>query len=461
MRWFLGICLLLLAALFLESGLLAYAMYVLLGVLVVSRFLARNCLTNLTARRSMRLVERDRPISAGVPIDPPGGTIEAEIGQRITVQLTVKNNGWMAVPWVLLEDLLPRHSLDRRFPQLKVKGKRLQISMVRGGSETVLKYTLECLQRGYFQIGPLVLESGDLFGLHRRHQVRTDPRFLLVYPRLVELVGYDLTSRRPIGEVRMTHRLYEDPTRIAGVRTYEAGDPLNRIHWRATARTGQLHSKIYEPSTLIGATILLDLHVDGYHSRGEPFRSELAVTTACSLANAVYVLGQQIGLVTNGRDAADRLQTQPWQTDQQTRQNARTTAAMKDSNERLQPLRVETRRTAEQLQRIRELLARVELTDGFTLAQLIFESTGRLPRDATVVAVLPHVPIESAVSLGNLRRQGYAVTVVLVMLDEKAMEEAQHRLLAEGLRDVRPLANEATLPDLCNQQLTYTEYALL
>ena len=146
-------------------------------------------------------------------------------------------------------------------------------------------YQLECRGRGYFQIGPLVLETGDLFGLHRRYQVGTSPHFVLVYPEVVALEGYDIASRRPIGEVRMMHRLFEDPTRIAGVRAYEAGDPLNRVHWRATARTGKLHSKIYEPSSITGATIVMEFNQAAFDPRHEPVRSELAVTAAASLAN--------------------------------------------------------------------------------------------------------------------------------------------------------------------------------
>ena len=57
-------------------------------------------------------------------------------------------------------------------------------------------------------------------------------------------------------------------------------DPENRLHWRATARTGELHSKVYEPTSLAGATVLLDFHQDGYPRRNEPHRSELAITTA-------------------------------------------------------------------------------------------------------------------------------------------------------------------------------------
>ncbi len=454
MKWFLGVALMLLAALLLESGLLAYATYVLFGLLVVSRWLARNWIGGLSATRVCRTVNADTLKM----LDAPGGEgrpigFVADIGDRVAVRLTVRNAGRLPVPWVLLEDLLPRQALDKRFPRLKVKGKRLQIRMVRAGGEVEVRYQLECLARGYYQVGPLVLENGDLFGLHRRYRVATEPTFLLVYPRIVPLLGYDIASRRPIGDVRLTHRLYEDPTRIAGVRPYEAGDPLNRVHWRATARTGTLHSKIQEPSTLAGATVLLDFHTAGYHERGEPFRSELAVTTAVSLANGVWEMGQQIGLVTNGRDAADRIRVEGWHNqDPRTRQAART-ASMSEESQRLQPLVVPTRRGAEQLQRIREVLARVELTDGLPFAQLVVETAPRLPRDATVLAVLPDVPVETAISLGNLRRRGLAVAVVLIIVDEAPLELAYARLIAEGIRDIRHLQNEAELPDLCRRQV--------
>jgi uncharacterized protein (DUF58 family) len=434
MKWFVGVLLLLMAALLLESSLLAYVTYVLLGLLLLSRWFARSWIGSLSATRSCNRVT-------------------AEIGERVPVQLTVSNGGAMPIPWMLAEDLLPRHSLDTRFPRLKIKGKRLQIAMLRAGGQLEMKYQVECLMRGYFQIGPLTLESGDLFGLHRRFRVLTEPTFLLVYPRIVPLLGYDVASRRPIGDVRLSHRLYEDPTRIAGVRPYEAGDPLNRVHWRATARTGALHSKIHEPSTLSGATVLLDFHKAGYHQRGEPSRSELAVTTAVSLANAVYEMGQQIGLATNGRDAADRIKTEGWEHDPRTRAAARATAAMSEESERLRPLVVETRRGVEQLHHIRETLARVELTDGLTFAELITETLGRLPRDATILAVLPDVSVETAISLGNLRRAGLAVTVVLILLDDEPLERSYGRLVAEGIRDIRHLKDEAELPELCRRQV--------
>jgi uncharacterized protein (DUF58 family) len=433
MKWFLGASLLLLAALFLESGLLAYAMYVLLGLLVLSRLLARNWIQHVSAARVC-----DR--------------IAAEVGDSVAVEIQVNNSGWLPVPWLLLEDLLPAKALQESRQRLRVKKKRMKIAMLPSWGSTTLNYQIDFRMRGYYQLGPLVLESGDLFGLHRRYRVGTAPHFVLVYPKVVPLEGYELATRRPIGEVRLTHRLFEDPTRIAGVRQYELGDPLSRVHWRATARTGLLHSKVYEPSTIVGVSLLLDFHQAGYHQRGEPVRSELAVTTVASLAHAVYELGQQVGLVTNGRDAADRIRQEGWAHDYRTREEARKSASMREESDRLQPLIVETRRGPEQIQRILETLARVELTDGLTLTQLIEETTSRLPRDATVVAVVAEVSTKTALALGNLKRRGLAVTAILIMFDDNALAKASGRLLAEGI-DVRHVRDEATLAVVCQRQV--------
>jgi uncharacterized protein (DUF58 family) len=335
---------------------------------------------------------------------------------------------------------------------MAVSGKRLLLCRLARKSHKMLNYRVEFLMRGYYQIGPAILESGDVFGLHRRYAVSAPPHFVLVFPRLVPLEGYQLAARRPIGEVRLVHRLYEDPTRIEGVRHYLPGDPLNRVHWRATARTAILHSKVYEPSVIVGATILLDLHGDAYPARNEPLRSELAITTAASLANAVYQLGQQIGLITNGRDAADRIHKEGWDREYPTRTAARDEAAMSEASHRLAPLVVDTRRGPEQLLRILETLARVELTDGLEFPDLVVETDHRLPRDATVVAVLPQVSAQAALALGGLRRRGFAVTAVVVCFDPDVLTEYLGRLLAEGV-EARVVSDEASLAAVCRQQM--------
>lgn len=431
MIWYAGAILILLFALLFKLSLLAYAMYALLGVLLVSRWLTRSWAASLSAKRTV-------------------DKLAAEVGQTVSVELTIENAGKLPIAWVLLEDLLPRAAIMYDPPNLAVTGRRIDLTMMKPRGIKTLLYQLTCNRRGYYQIGPLVLETGDLFGLHRRYRVATEPQFLMVLPKVMPLAGYEVVSKRPIGEVRMTYRLFEDPTRIAGVRAYERGDPLNRVSWKATARTGQLHSKVYEPSTVVGATILLDFHKASHAKGGEPYRSELAITAAASIANAVYLMGQQIGLVTNGRDAADRIRTEGWAGDVRTRAAAKASVGMKEKSDRLEPLIVQTRRGPEQLMQILETLARVELTDGLTLPQLIVESTSRMPRDASVIVILPKVTMETAIALGELRRQGYAITAVINTYEEDDFAHASGPLLAAGI-PTRHLKDEQAVVEVCRQ----------
>ncbi len=433
MRWFLGAILLLAIGIAFQLGLLVYAMYVLLGVMLVSRYLAREWIENITAVREC-------------------SRLTAQIGEKVAVIVNIHNRGKLPVAWLLVEDAVPRDALLQRPPRISLDGRRVNILQLAAGGQKSLLYQVTFLGRGYYQLGPLLVESGDLFGLHRRYRVETKPHFVLVFPRVIPLAGYDLASRRPIGEVRLTHRLFEDPTRISGVREYQPGDALNRVHWRATARMGALHCKMYEPSCIAGSTLLLDFHSAGYPARSEPHRSDLAVTAAASLANAVYQMGQQIGFITNGRDAADRILQEGYRHEFRTRALALDTVKMQDRSDRLRPVVVPTRRGAEQLMRILEALARVELTDGLTFPQLVVEATNRLPRDATVVALLPNVPPETAIALGNLRRRGYAVTALVVMYDDENVLECLGRLIAEGV-DVRRIDTEEAIAGVCSQQM--------
>lgn len=431
MIWPAAIVLILILAIIFRLGLLMYAMYALLGILVASRYLTYRWAAALSASRECN-------------------TLIAEEGDEVAVIITIENTGNLPIPWVMVEDLLPREALMYDPPRLGVAGQRMKLTHLWPRGQKSLRYQLRCNRRGYFQLGPLVLETGDLFGLHRRFRVLTEPHFLMVMPRVIPLSGYAISSKRPIGEVRMTYRLYEDPTRISGVRSYQEGDALNRIHWRATARTGSLHSKIYEPSTVAGATILMDFHRDSHEQRHEPRRSELAITAAASIANAVSLMNQQVGLITNGRDAADRIRTEGWASDWRTRQDATVAASVRATSDRLRPVVIGTRRGGNQLLQILEMLARLELTDGLTLPQTILETSSRMPRDATVIAILPKVTPEIAIALGMLRRRGLAVIAIINVFEPQEYADAAGPLIAEQI-ETRHLQSEESVVEICAQ----------
>jgi hypothetical protein len=126
--------------------------------------------------------------------------------------------------------------------------------------------------------------------------------------------------------------------------------------------------------------------------------------------------------------------------------------ATRERDDRLRPVIVPAGRGGDTFSSIREVLARVELTDGLTFDQLLIEAEPRLPRDATVVAILANVTAETALTLGHLKRQGFAVNVVLVAYDEVERIDWAGPLLAQGIA-VRSLSDEQELYGFCELQL--------
>jgi hypothetical protein len=256
----------------------------------------------------------------------------------------------------------------------------------------------------------------------------------------------------------VAHRLFEDPTRIAGIRPFQQGDSLNRIHWRATARTGQLHSRVFESSRVAGATFLLDFHEESYRGEGAIPSAELAVTTVASLANAVYMMGEQIGFISNGRDAADRIREEGWRADFITRSDAQQRAAEPLKSDRLRPVVVDSGKGVEKFSQILETLARLEHTDGLAFSDMIHEAASRMRRDSTVVPVLRHVTPAMAASLGDLVRRGFIVTAIIVSFDAATLPdwaqppEWAEMLLAQRV-DFRMVNTEESVSELCAEAI--------
>src|SRR5439155_17681170 len=150
MIWLLVIVFLIGLALALQAGLVAFAGYVLLGVYLLSRYLARRWAEDLAAERKCDSSPRD-------------------IGETTEVVVTLRNTGGLPILWVLVEDLIPEQAL-RKPARITVKGKRVHVANLRPRQTKPVKYKLTFEMRGYYPIGPTMLETGDVFGLHRRHR---------------------------------------------------------------------------------------------------------------------------------------------------------------------------------------------------------------------------------------------------------------------------------------------------
>ena len=432
MKWFVFALIAIVVALVLNLPVLAFAVVVGLSVFSVTGWLTNRWTSQITGHRKW-------------------SHETAEVGQLVTATVEVRNAGTLPIAWMLVEDLVPADQPKSVRQRIVLHGSRLKVARLRPGQTTQLIYQIECLYRGFYQLGPIVVETGDYYGLQRSYRVLGQPNYLLVHPKVIRIENYDIQSRRPIGEVVMTHRLFEDPTRISGVRQYQDGDPLTRIHWRATARTGQLQSKQFQPSSMSGATIVLDFHDPTYDPKHEPYRSELGITAAASIANALHEMNQQFGFISNGLDAAERIRTEGWIGDARTRTAAVQHVVAQGKLDRMQPVVVPTRKSADQIRQVLELLARLELNQGLTLAQLIWETSERMPSDASLIVLLAQPTLEAAIALGTLRRQGRAITAIINSHDHEHYVKASSILLGEGIES-HMLTDDQSIATICRSQ---------
>ncbi|WP_273833004.1 DUF58 domain-containing protein [Guptibacillus sedimenti] len=153
-----------------------------------------------------------------------------------------------------------------------------------------ISFSIHAYERGATRIRNLQFIIKDLFGLGRRLSSfqgfsQTE---ILIYPELREVQGVEQLSTYEMGSHAYEHSLYENLCAPAGAREYANSDPFNRIHWKATARTSELKTKVYERSIEMRWVFILDLSVKRKNSPGqvsnniEAYISQLAFL--CSVA---------------------------------------------------------------------------------------------------------------------------------------------------------------------------------
>src|SRR5690625_3589621 len=99
---------------------------------------------------------------------------------------------------------------------------------------------LVCTKRGFYHFENVDLSTGDVFGFGESSKNVQSPAEIIVYPSLISMDDIPLPTHSWLGDVVVRRWIIEDPFLTAGVRDYSAGDPLNSINWKATARTNHL-----------------------------------------------------------------------------------------------------------------------------------------------------------------------------------------------------------------------------
>jgi len=226
-------------------------------------------------------------------------------GEHIELTLRLINRKLLPLPWIQLNDEIPISF----YPDVPLSpGNRPGFGFL-SKSAAMLWYTkaswkerLCCRKRGYYQLGPIRLTSGDIFGFYPRSVTEPIMDHVVVYPKIFHITHLNIPSLYPIGETTAERRIFEDPIRVSGIRDYTPHDSLRHIHWKATARRQELQVKVFEPTTTSKGAIFLAL--DSFIAENEneinsEEEFEMSISIAASLASHLIEHHSSVGLFVN------------------------------------------------------------------------------------------------------------------------------------------------------------------
>jgi uncharacterized protein (DUF58 family) len=219
--------------------------------------------TVVSARRARYRLSCTRIVSP--PRVPAGSTAQ--------VTLRLHNVSKLPTGLMLAEDAIP-YALGTR--------PRYVLDNIERNGSRELSYALRSDLRGRFEIGPLQLRIADSFGLVEITRSFSGRTALVVTPRVYPLAR-TMISRAWAGEGDGRSRL----TATAGEddvipRPYRNGDDVRRVHWRSTARYGELMVRREEQRWRNRATVLLDSRGSAHMGSGPSSSFEMAVSAAAS-----------------------------------------------------------------------------------------------------------------------------------------------------------------------------------
>lgn len=265
-----------------KSILLAMAGVVVVLTALVLWITQRECLTGVRYRRQL-------------------AQHRANFGEEVALDVELVNDKLLPLTWLHVEDLMPMALTIRGGTVVSTRSERtreLQQVLPMLPFQRIRRHlVVVCDRRGVHGFGPAHLRSGDPIGYRQRHGSVQSTEEILVYPKVFRLETAGIASRVPLGDFRSRRRFLGDPSRVAGVREYRAGDPLRHIDWRATARSTSLLVREFEPTTALRVATFVDFSVPQQRwDAPDPPELEFTVAVGASIISDLAARRVPVGL---------------------------------------------------------------------------------------------------------------------------------------------------------------------
>jgi uncharacterized protein (DUF58 family) len=217
-----------------------------------------------------------------------GGRVAA--GRESTVTLRLENISRLPTGLLLIED---------RVPYVLGSRPRFVLDRVEPRGRREVAYTVRSDVRGRYELGPLSIRLTDPFGMCELQRAFTARDTLVVTPQVNPLPTVQLAGEWAGSGESRARAIATAGDDDAGTREYRQGDDLRRVHWRSTARLGQLMVRREEQPWQSRCTVLLDTRTRAHRGEGPASSFEWAVSAAASIGVHLVRHGYHVRLLTD------------------------------------------------------------------------------------------------------------------------------------------------------------------
>lgn len=176
----------------------------------------------------------------------------------------------------------------------------LEVFSLRPYEQTSRSLRVVCRQRGYYRIRRTTITAYHHFGRSAFYKNVDQNTELYVYPDRIRLASLFMVIDRLSGDLKARNYLYDDPFTLRGIRDYTPQDPISRINWKASARTGDLKVNVRDYTA--GQRVLLLLNMENPTT---PYADDLledSIRATATIAERLLQHQIPVSFVTNGRD---------------------------------------------------------------------------------------------------------------------------------------------------------------
>ncbi|NGZ75911.1 DUF58 domain-containing protein [Saccharibacillus alkalitolerans] len=241
-------------------------------------------------------------------------------GERIEMVETISNRKRLPVPWLRLESMLPSalsftRSSDTSVSEGNIYQNHASLFTLPARTKITRTHRITCRERGIYPIESATMTGGDLFGMYAPSKKIDLHARMVIHPRMLGDGELPISWKTWQGELAVRRWIVEDPFLITGVREYAQSDPMNRIHWKASARTGRL--QVHKSGYSADPRVMILLNVEDSETMWSVVTRKGLVERQLSLAAtcAASLIGQGMpaGFAHNGEsqlgEAGYRLDT--------------------------------------------------------------------------------------------------------------------------------------------------------